>query len=245
MAKKQTQITVRVIAKDGKFLGADIGGSLITIRDVQTGELLAKGTTAGGSGNTTEIMQTPRLWSQPIPTDSASAFTARLDLDEPCLVEVTAYGPIGGLQSAHKVSATQWLIPGKDVTGGDGLMLVMPGLLVQVLEPATHTNLASVPAAIDFAANVTMMCGCPIGPGAVPDWSENNFEVCAQIKTNGAVVANVKLEYAGQLSLFKGSYTVTDEGFYEVIVYAYQPSNGNTGLGRVTFFYLPPPSPPA
>ena len=60
MATTPTSITVRVIAKDGKFLGADIGGSLVTIRDVMTGELLAKGYTTGDSGNTTEIMNTPR-----------------------------------------------------------------------------------------------------------------------------------------------------------------------------------------
>jgi len=36
-----TKITVRVIARDGKFLGDDIGGALVTIRDAHTGELLA------------------------------------------------------------------------------------------------------------------------------------------------------------------------------------------------------------
>ena len=238
MAKKQTQITVRVIAKDGKFLGDDIGGSLITIRNVQTGELLAKGYTRGGSGNTTEIMQTARLWSQPIPTDEASDFTARLDLDEPCLIEVTAYGPLGGLQSAHKVSATQWVIPGKEITGGDGLLLVMPGLLVQVVEPITHMNLASLPAQINFAANVTMMCGCPISPGGV--WDSKDFEVGAQIRKDGRLIDEVKLTYAGQTSQFKGSYTVKRKGYYEADVYAYQPGTGNTGTGRVTFFYMPP-----
>lgn len=239
MAKKQTIITVRVIAKDGKFLGDDIGGSLITISNVQTGELLAKGYTRGGSGNTSQIMQTPRLWGAPIPTDSASDFTARLDLDEPCLVEVTAYGPLGGLQSAHKVSATQWVIPGKNITGGDGLMLVMPGLLVQVLEPITHLNLASVPAPVNFAANVMMMCGCPIGPGSVPDWNDKNFEVGAQIRKDGKLIDEIRLEYAGQISQFKGSYTVKRKGYYEADVYAYQSDNGNSGTGRVTFFYMP------
>ena len=239
MAKKATTITVRVIAKDGKFLGDDIGGSLITIRNVQTGELLANGYTRGGSGNTKEIMQTPRLWGAPIPTDSASDFTARLDLDEPRLIEVTAYGPTGGLQSAHKVSATQWVIPGKDVTGGDGLMLVLPGLLVQVVEPITHLNLASLPAQVNFAANVTMMCGCPIGPPGVMDWDNKNFEVGAQIRKDGKLIDEIKFEYAGQTSQFKGSYTVKRKGFYEADVYAYQAENGNTGTGRVTFFYMP------
>lgn len=239
MAKKKTKITVRVIAKDGKFLGADIGGSLVTIHDVQTGELLAKGYTTGDSGNTTEIMNTPRTWGTPIPTDSASGFTAQLDLDEPVLIEATAYGPLGGLQSAHKVSATQWVMPGKDITNGDGLLLVLPGLLVQVLEPPTHLSYNQVPTTIPISANVTMMCGCPIGPGSVPDWSEANFTVGAQIRKNGKVVADVKLGYESQ-SRFTGSYTVKDKGFYEAIVYAYQPGNGNTGLGRVTFFYLAP-----
>ena len=43
-----TQIDVRVVAKGGKYLGDDIGGALVTVQDVQTGELLAKGSTAGG-----------------------------------------------------------------------------------------------------------------------------------------------------------------------------------------------------
>lgn len=230
---------MRVIAKDGKFLGDDIGGSLITISNVQTGELLAKGYTRGGSGDTKEIMQTAREWGTPIPTDSASDFTARLDLDEPCLIEVTAYGPLGGLQSAHKVSATQWVIPGKNITGGDGLMLVMPGLLVQVLEPITHLDLASVPAQINFAANVMMMCGCPIGPGGVADWDDQNFEVGAQIRKDGKLIDEIKLTYAGKASQFTGTYTVKHKGYYEADVYAYQPSNGNSGVGRVTFFYMP------
>ncbi|MFL6277736.1 MAG: hypothetical protein ACJ74G_21320 [Blastocatellia bacterium] len=238
MAKKQTQITVRVIAKDGKFLGDDIGGSLITIYNVQTGELLAKGYTKGGSGNTTEIMQTPRMWSQSIPTDGASDYTARLDLDEPCLIEVTAYGPLGGLQSTHKVSATQWVIPGKDITGGDGFLLVMPGLLVQVVEPITHLNLSSLPAQINFAANVTMMCGCPISPGGV--WDSKDFEVGAQIRKEGRIIDEIKLAYAGEVSQFKGIYTLKRKGYYEADVYAYQPGTGNTGTGRVTFFYMPP-----
>ena len=45
-----TQIDVRVIARDGKYLGDDIGGALVTLHDVHTGELLARGKTSRGSG---------------------------------------------------------------------------------------------------------------------------------------------------------------------------------------------------
>ena len=48
--RTKTQIDVRVIAKGGKYLGDDIGGALVTLHDVHTGELLVRGTTSGGSG---------------------------------------------------------------------------------------------------------------------------------------------------------------------------------------------------
>ena len=41
---------MRAIARDGKFLGDDIGGALITVRDAWTKELLAQGVTTGASG---------------------------------------------------------------------------------------------------------------------------------------------------------------------------------------------------
>jgi hypothetical protein len=228
-----TTITVRVIAKGGKFLGDDIGGAQVTIRDAQTGELLASGTTQGGSGNTAEIMQTCRERGEPIPTDMASAFTITIPLDQPRPIEATAYGPLGGLQSANKVSATQWIVPGNDLTGGDGLLLEIPGLLVQVLSPPTHLALTG-PTTIQFAANVAMMCGCPLEPGGI--WDSNTFQVCARISVESQEIAQVPLTYAGQPSQFSGTWALSEPGFYEAVIYAYQPANGNTGMGRVTFF---------
>ena len=86
-----TQIDVRVIAKDGKYLGDDIGGALVTIHDVATGELLARGNTSGGSGlpDLMEIRLTRAevLPAEVLPVDGASVFTATLDIDEPCLIK--------------------------------------------------------------------------------------------------------------------------------------------------------------
>ncbi len=42
---------MRVIARGGKFLGDDIGGAQVTIRDVLYGELLAFGRTQGRVGS--------------------------------------------------------------------------------------------------------------------------------------------------------------------------------------------------
>jgi hypothetical protein len=152
-----THLTVRVQTKDAKFLGTSMGGALITIKDVQTGEILAKGRTAGGTGNTTRIMKTPVARGMPISDDTAAKFTTTLDLDAPRLIEVTAYGPLANLQAANRVSATQWVVPGKHITEGDAWIMELPGLVVDVLAPPTHTMLTGFPQAVKIEANITMM----------------------------------------------------------------------------------------
>jgi hypothetical protein len=177
----RTQVDVRVIAKDGKYLGDDIGGALVTIRDVQTGELLARGKTSGGSGQQ-NLMDLCVTRAEVLPVDGASVFTATLDLDEPRLIKVTAYGSLAAQQSANKVSLTQWVYPGKNITGGakgGGFLLEIPGLVVQILNPPTHFLPKVAPNEIDITANVTTMCGCPIG---VAPRNPEQFEVTTVIK---------------------------------------------------------------
>jgi hypothetical protein len=228
-----TQITVRVKAKDAKFVGTSMGGVLITVRDIQTGELLAKGTTAGGTGNTDKIMKTPASRGVSISDESAAKFTAFIDIAEPTQVEVTAYGPSAALQSAGKVSATQWVIPGKNITEGDAWLMEMPGFIVDVLAPPTHSMLSGVPQTVVIKANIMMMCGCPITPGGI--WDANKMEVKALLKKNGQSAGVLPLQYAGSPSQFSGTWTVPDAGMYEATVYAYDAVTGNTGINKVTF----------
>src|SRR5438270_569505 len=115
-----TKITVRVIARDGKFLGDDIGGALVTIRDVHTGELLASGRTHGGSGPAA-LMTAEQTRNQPIPaqdppSNNACRFDATLCLATARLVEISAYGPMAAQQSANRVTATTWIYPGRDIS---------------------------------------------------------------------------------------------------------------------------------
>lgn len=166
---RPTKIVVRAIAKGGKFLGDDIGGALITIRDARTDELLASGRTQGLSGppvTPDPVMCESRFRIQPIldPSQEAnvSTFTATLLLSEPRLIKVTAIGPLAGQGSSNEVSATQWIVPGKDLDRGDGFVLEIPGLVVQIANPPTHFMPVTPPGAITIRANVTMMCGCPI-----------------------------------------------------------------------------------
>ncbi len=239
-----TRLIIRVIARGGKFLGNDIGGALITVRDAQTGELLHSGQTQGGSGPK-EVMSQARLRTQPIPTvdhsvnppQEACHLVVDLPLTRPRLLEITAYGPQAAPQGAHTVTATHWIYPGLAQNVGDGLVLEIPGLLVQILNPPTHFLPDSLPNnKIDIRANVTMMCGCPITPNNF--WPPSDFIVRASIVESGAVVAGFDLDFDTKVnypSQYVKTWNAPAKGIYELAVVAYQISSGNTGVNTSTF----------
>ena len=245
-----TQIDIRVIAKDGKYLGDDIGGALVTVHDVQTGELLARGTTSGGSG-LPNLMEIALTRAEVLPVTDASVFAVTLELDEPRLIRVTAYGPLAAQQSANTVSQTQWVYPGKHITGGangGGFLLEIPGLVVQIINPPTHFLPKTAPEHIEIRANVTMMCGCPIGIGH-PPWHPAQFEVTAHINLVGHAATDLTLNYDDQApygapSQFQNKWRVpknstAQDQFYEITVSAFQQRTGNTGVDKVTVI-IPP-----
>ncbi|MBI4903462.1 MAG: hypothetical protein HY820_07500 [Acidobacteria bacterium] len=245
-----TKITVRVIARDGKFLGDDIGGAHVTIRDAATGRILSEGETAGGSGPNGPggLMCAALRRGQPLPDTGASSFTAWLPLAAPQQIEVTAFGPLGARGSANRASATQWVYPGKDLTGGNGFVLELPGLITQILNPPTHYSPAAI-GPIEIRANVAMMCGCPIDykSGAtsicpeLPDkdqpWLPSEFEVCASISTSGTPPLELPLIFLGSAATpgqFAAMWTPAAPGIYKITVFAFQQATGNTGVDVAT-----------
>lgn len=230
----ETKITVRVLSHGAKFLGTSMGGGRVTITDVETGELLAQGVLAGSTGNTEQIMvaDDKRHWD-PVGDEGSGQFTATLDLQRPRLVEVEVFGPLAQRQAAMTASARQWIVPGKDVTGGDGFLLTLRGFAVDVLAPPSHVRLGQAPQTVTIRANVTMMCGCPLTPDGL--WDTRGFEIRAIVRHNGKKVGETPLTYAGQASQFEGSWKAAEPGVYEILVYAYDPANGNTGLDATTF----------
>jgi len=228
-----TEITVRVIGKDSKFVGSSMGGARVIVRDAQTGEILSSGVTKGSTGDTKRIMAPEGGPRAVRATEDAAKFVATIDLDAPRLIEVEAYGPLAQAQAAHRVSSTQWVVPGRNVSGGDGWVLELPGYVVDVLAPPAHVNLPPETTKVELRANVALMCGCPITPGGL--WDADKLEVKALVKRNGEALPPVDLKFAGEASQFAGSVPVFGAGLYDVTVYAYNPANGNTGIDRTTF----------
>jgi hypothetical protein len=70
-------------------------------------------------------------------------------------------------------------------------------------------------------------------PGGM--WDASKIEVVALLKRNGSRIGTLSMQYAGTPSQFAGTWSIEEAGAYEAVVYAYDASNGNTGVDRVTF----------
>lgn len=233
LSAEPTAMDVRVISKGAKFVGTSMGGVEVIIRDAATGEVLSSGKTAGTTGDTAKIMTEEAKHHDPVSTEDAAVFHATIDIDEPRRLEVTARGPLAQPQATATVSSELWLVPGKPVTGGDGLVLELPGFVVDVLAPPAHIKLSPDTESVTLRANVCMMCGCPVTPDGL--WDANAFDVAGIVYRDGKKLGRVSLHYAGESSQFQGVVKIQQAGAYEVVVFAYDPANGNTGVDKTTF----------
>lgn len=152
----ETRVTVSVLSKDAKFIGTTMGGALVTIRNVDTGDLLASGLTEGSTSNTALLMTDNITRRTTLVDDRSAKFQATVDINEPTLVEIMARGPMAQRQSAASASVTQWLLPGKHVTAGNAVLLEIPGFVVDVLSPPAHHRMSG-PADVTIRVNLTMM----------------------------------------------------------------------------------------
>ena len=223
-----TEIVVRVMAKDAKFIGTETGGARVTLQDAETGKILAEGLTTGATGSTPKIMTADRNRRGVLSDDTSAKFMATLDLAKPTRITVTAASPH---EPAIAASATQWVLPGKNVNGGDGWVLELPGFAISLMEaPPAVVQRNGGAATVPVKAKITMQCGCPITPAGL--WDASKLEVSAMLEAKGKTFAPTKLAYAGQPSTFAGDLKISDPGDYDVDLYAYDPANGNTGVVR-------------
>lgn len=224
---QETNVMIRAKAKDAKFIGSSIGGAKILVKDAMTGEILSKGTTSGGTGDTDKIMNQDWKRNQPLSDDNTAGYNAVLDIEEPIFVTIEAYAPVNKKQATVMSSTQLWIIPGKDIKG-DGIVLEVPGFVIDILAPQTHERIKASEE-IEIKANIVMMCGCPVSKDGI--WDANQYEVKALITSDGGKSSEIKLNQAGKTSTFSGK-TSLEKGLYEVLVYAYDPITGNTGVDK-------------
>ncbi len=227
VSAEDTHITVRVLANDAKFIGTSMGGAEVTILDGMSKEVLSKGLTAGGTGDTALIMKTPRKRGGSIASNGSAHFTATLDLNEPRLVEVSVRGPLAPNTSAVTATSQQWVVPGKHIVDANAWLIELRGLVVEAVDLPAEVNANTV----NLHAKVRMMCGCPTSPGGM--WNSDQMEIVALLEKDG-VTTKVPLIFSGETSHFAATAPVT-KGGYNVTYYAYQAGTGNTGVVKGKF----------
>jgi len=139
--KISTKVIVRVVARDAQVIGSGVGGALVRIKNLETGEILAEGKQEGGAGSSDRIMVQPRQRGESIYGTIGSAFfEARIPLERPTQVEIYAEAPLAYPQSIQKGSKTLVLIPGKHILG-EGVIIELNGLIVNILSPSPKESL--------------------------------------------------------------------------------------------------------
>ena len=222
-----TDVMIRAQSKDAKFIGTSIGGARVVVKDATTGEILAEGLTEGSTGDTDKIVKDPITRGKQLTDEDTAGFLAQLDIDEPTFVTVEVIAPWNKKQARVTSSTQLWVLPGKNITG-DGVVIEVPGFVVDILFPQTHERISS-DKPVDITANVVMMCGCPLTSGGV--WNADEYEVRAIVSKEGEKVQTFDLKIQEKPSTFKGSVNLS-AGYYEVAVYAFDPKTGNSGLDK-------------
>ena len=225
-----TEIIVHVLSKGSKFIGTSMGGALVTLEDAMTGELLARGYTEGGTGDTRLIMEEKHTTHTPVSTGDAARFRAVLDLERPVLLRVTARGPMTN-PTGNEASSTMWVVPGGHVTGGDAWRLVLPGLVIQLLAPPNRA--VKSPGTVRIETGVVMGCGCPVVPDSL--WDAKDYEITVTLLKDNQAVAKKHLDWTGEGTLYAADVEVAEPGTYLIRAVVYDPASGNTGLDRSTF----------
>ncbi|MDQ1803037.1 hypothetical protein ACNFU2_01085 [Chryseobacterium sp. PTM-20240506] len=231
---KETRITIRAKAKDAKFIGSSLGGAYVIVRNKINNTILAEGKTSGSTGNTDLIMKAPKHRDSSIVDDATGKFLATVNIDEPTFVSIEVFSPFNHKQAQAKVSTEIWLIPGKDILG-DGIILEIPGFIIDILKPRTHQyiGLSSISGKpFQIQANIVMMCGCVIDKGGV--WDSDKFETKALVNKDGKRVSEINLSLVST-NLFEGNTSISVPGNYEIIVYAFDPKTGNTGVDKINY----------
>ena len=221
---QETHVLVHVLAHDAKLIGTSVGGARVTVTNVATGELLATGVTSGGTGDTRLIMQTAHERGAAfLATEGAAGFRAGFVLASPTVVQISATGPLNYPQARAHAATTLLLEPGADI-GGNGIVLDLHGLIVEILDASQGTANDG----LAVRARVRMLCSCPTQPGGL--WSVGH--IVARLMDGDEVVAEAPLAYAGETSVYSGTVHPPRPGAFTLVVLAADSGGGNLGIAR-------------
>jgi len=199
---ESTRLVVHVLAHDAKLIGDAAGGAHVVVRDAATGRLLAEGLHLGGTGSTDKIIKEPQVRGETIyDTEGAASYRCALDLDQPTWVNIEASAPLAYPQSISRASSTLLVVPGRDIEG-DGIVLELNGLIVNLLSPHVETKLRGGDQ-VEIQSSVKLLCTCPIFEGS--PWDSADYRVEAELWADGKRLKSVPLQISETHNVFAGT----------------------------------------
>lgn len=230
----ETNFTITVKARDAKFVGTAMGGAQVIIRDRRSGDILVQGRTLGGTGDTQKIMDGALKRDAVIVDDNTAKFQFSMELFEPLPVTITATGPLDQPQATASVSEDTVLIPGKDYTHGNGIMMELPGFAVDILDPPANASVKLAPdKPVPVSVNVLKMCGCHIVPDS--PWPPERYEVEVRIYKDDIFITSAALEYRGKPGLYGQDIKIPLPGTYRLVVTAFDKATKEAGMDATGF----------
>lgn len=232
-AAEPTKIDVRVIARGAKFLGGYTTPVRVTLTDADTGEILARGVTSGTTGDTQRIMTGGADNGGKRADADTAAFRTTLNLDHPRRITATVTGPLSQAQATTTATSTQWVLPGHDITAGDGWAIELPGLIVDIADPIAY-HWVKAGETVPLRVGVTMLCGCAISENG--PWRASDTEVEAIITINGGTPRRIPLRFDPGTAIFTAEVSAKEGGLYEIEVRGWVAASNNAGLAHTAFF---------
>lgn len=221
-----TQIMIRAMANDAKYIGTSVGGVRVMVKDAETDELLDEGWINGGTGDTDRLIKNPIHHGDLLTDESTAGYLATVDIDTPRLIKITVLGPYAYRQSLQEASITTWIIPGKDLLG-DGITIKMPGFI------ADGWNQVLQGGVVEFYLDASLLCGCPIKKNGL--WDPKNYEAKAILMQDEKKIDEIPLSFTGPIGIFSAKTQLKESGHYKAILYVIDTKTANVGVDRTMF----------
>ena len=235
---EDTDFTIRVKARDGSFIGGSMGGARVIIRDKITSDILFDGLTRGGTGDTAKIMAAAR--GEKIVDDETAGLEFSLDIIEPLLVTITAKGPLAQPQNMASVTEDFILIPGKDYTAENGIVLELTGLLVDITGPVIGGTTEFDPEKIiPLTAKIGTLAGDTLDDAGL--WPADRFEVEATIYKDSQFIIAFPLKHLETPGDFLANMKIPAAGTYKIVLTAFDRMTKQAGMDATTLTVLEKP----
>lgn len=226
---EDTDVAIYVKERGGTFIGTSMGGARIVIRDKITDDIIYDGITIGEPGDAEKLVGEKHGRDDVIVADDTAKLEFSLDLFQPMPVTITATGPLSQPQSLVSVTKDFILLPNRDYTAENGILLELSGLVVDIAKPAAGEAIpfdAEVP--VDINVNVsTISGGMPATDG---HWTLDRYVMQTHIYKDARFISSVPLEYSGAPGRFYTKLKIPKSGTFQIVVTVTDKYTKETGM---------------